>query len=359
MDITSLKTVQNNFLEELKESAVGHKTSLPFIIHQLPAYPLINEGDIFEVIVIGGSIFKKALVKLENSQIKILKKEQTDVPFFRTREDLLHLLARELDQDVNVISLNFAYPLDPILESNKLDGILISGSKENSFDGLIGKKVGLEVEKYFLQTKKRRIKVAVANDTVCLLLAGLNNYSKDQLIAGVVGTGINFAFFLDQQKLVNLQAGNFSNLTLSEQAKSVDQYSNHPGNALFEKEVAGAYLYQHFNQIIKQKSISLLPLNSTMQLNSLTASSDREVSEIAVGLLQKSAALVAAMMAGMVEYKKQDCMFIMEGSLFWQSSGYTKFVQQYLNQLLSQLKAEFVKIEDSSIFGAANLVSRL
>lgn len=51
-----LKTIKSNFLYELKDAYSGKKTSLPFIVHQLPSSSLIGQNAVFEVLVIGGSV---------------------------------------------------------------------------------------------------------------------------------------------------------------------------------------------------------------------------------------------------------------------------------------------------------------
>lgn len=84
------------------------------------------------------------------------------------------------------------------------------GQKNMCFEGLIGEVVGLAIEKKVLEVRQQQIHVGMANDTICLLLSGLTHTWWDHVAAGIVGTGLNFALFLDQHTLVNLESANFS-----------------------------------------------------------------------------------------------------------------------------------------------------
>lgn len=355
IDLNMLKITTSSFLKELQQSDLGNKTSLPFIINQIPSSPLVKENTLFQVFIVGGSNFQKALVKKQNEKFEILKQEQKNQTIFKTKSQFLSFIEQEIEHNIEVISLNFAYPLQPVFEEGKLDGILLNGSKEHIFDGLVGKKVGFEIEQYIAQKQKRKIKVTIANDTICLLLAGLTRYNSEELAAGIVGTGLNFALFLNKEKVVNLEAANFSKFTPSEEAKQIDNFSEHPGKALFEKETAGAYLYKHLNIIIKKGKIDFPLLSSTENLNELASKNTPLVSEIAQKLLDRSAQLVACQVAGIIEFKKRDMIFVMEGSLFWKGNKYKETLEKTVTNL-TNYKVQFIEIPNSGILGAAKLL---
>ena len=69
-----------------------------------------------------------------------------------------------------------------------------------------------------------------------------------------------------------------------------------------------------------------------------------------------SAALMACQIAGITLFQKRNLTFIMEGSLFWEEI-YRQEVEQFLPELVSSYKVSFDKIADSTIVGAAKLVS--
>lgn len=381
MNNLQLKNTQRNFHKELRDAFFGKKTSLPFIVQQIPSSSLVRKGEIFEALTIGGSIIKKALVKKTTEGVEIVEEHDEKPVSFSSEKDFLSYINNELASNVSTLALNFAYPIKPVFENarppatsskqsdskqvdvagevgrGKLDGILLAVTKEGAFHGLIGKRIGKEIENYVLAKRNKRIKVAVANDTVCLLTSGLDRFQKKELAAGIVGTGLNFAFFLDENRLVNLESANFDKFIQSEEGKIIDRQSQQPKEYTFEKETAGAYLYKHFNLIIKERGLKFSPIASTRQLNEISLENISEVSTIARDLLIRSAKLVACQIAGITEFKKRSMVFIMEGSLFWKGNLYKKTVEKTVKQLMPQYTVEFVEIENSAIMGAAKLVS--
>lgn len=362
MDITELKTIQENFTKELHLANSGTKTSLPFILHQLPEKPLVQDGEEFFVLVIGGSIYQSAVCRKEKGQTIIIKKESGTNPPFKSNIDFLEFCETHIPQNTRYVSLNFAYPMAPVFRNgNILDGRLTGGSKEYTFDGLVGKVVGEEVEKNILEKRNQKVIVSVANDTVCELLSGLSNVNKPEYLAcGIVGTGINFAFFLNKTLAVNLEAANFDKFTLSEYAKKIDETSVAPGTALFEKETSGAYLYQHFNLFTKEKGIDLT-IETTKDLDEYSKKcdigEDGETCKFASELLDRSAALIAAQVAGITMYRDTDMNFIMAGSLFWKAINYKDTVQRYVKKLIPQHTVTFILVESCEIYGAAKLIA--
>lgn len=357
MDIDQLKKIRDNFLQELNEAKEGKKTSLPFIVNKIATNPLVKDNEIFQVLVIGGSVCKSATVKKRGEQLEILAKGEKDQPPFHTKEDLLSFIDKEFDKQIRVLAVNFAYPIDPIFENGRLDGVVIAGSKENTFGNLVGQKLGHEIEEYVKKKYGKELLVSVANDTICLLLSGLSKHHWNEIAAGIVGTGLNFAIFLDEETAVNLEAANFDKFPLSPQGKEIDSESAAPGRALFEKETSGAYVYRHFNIILKEKGIDHPPISSTWELKKLALVNKGEVSEIANSLITRSADLVSAMIAGMTLFYDKDMTFVMEGSFFWGEDIYKDLVTENVKQLAPDHKVTFAKVDDSPIVGGAKLVS--
>ena len=357
MEIAQFKSIKQNFVRELKAANAGKKTSLPFIVHKLSSAPIVEDGEDFEALVIGGSIFKRAICKKTIDKISIIKKERELPLTFKTEKEFLEFIDGELSKDVNILSLNFAYPIKPVFENGKLDGILLAVTKEGGFDGLVGKKVGKEIEGYIFRKRKKKISVSIANDTICLLLSGLTRYRWSELAAGIVGTGLNLAIFLDKEGLVNLESASFDKFPQSKEGKIIDQQSVKPGRALFEKETAGAYLYKHFSLIVKSKKINFSAIRSTEELDSLSRKNIPQVSRIAQNLIKRSAQLVACQIAGITELKKHSMVFNMEGSLFWKGNNYRETVEETVRLLVPEYNVKFVEIENSAILGAAKLVA--
>lgn len=356
LSLKDLEIISKNFLAEIQKSYKGNKTSLRFISHKLSSTPLVKENENFQVMVVGGSILKKALLKKTESTIKILKIENEKNIYFDNENDFLDLISQELYPKIETLALNFAYPLKPVLQNKKMDGTLISSTKGANLHDLVGKKIGKEIEDFVLKKLKRNIKVAVANDTVCLMLSGLTKFNWDKLACGIVGTGMNFALFTDSNHLVNLEAAGFNKFAQTPEGKIADRQSNNPGKSLFEKETAGRYLYEHFNIILKEKNISFPAIKSTEELNRLSLKNAPVISAIAKNLIRKSAQFVACQIVGITEFKKQNMIFIMEGSLFWKGNNYRETVIETVGKLVPEYKADFVEIENSAILGAAKLV---
>lgn len=359
MDISELQTVKNNFINELKDAKNGKKTSLAFIVNQLPEKPIVQDGEVFQVLVIGGSICKSAIVKKNGRELEIIKKEERAQPVFADKEQLFEFILDLTEETVRVLAINFAYPLQPVFENGKLDGIFLHATKEHTFEGLIGQKVGFELEQ-FLASHSKRILLSLANDTICLLLSGLIKYPWQNLTAGIVGTGTNFAFFIAQNQAVNLEAGNFNKFPQSETGKIIDQNSTKVGAQIFEKEIAGAYLFKHFNLILEKEEIDYPKISSTEELNLIASEDIPQVSEKARLLINRSDSLVAALLAGLAEFKNPDSMMVnvvMEGSLFWKGLDYKRSVEDLLKKLIPKFQINMVNVADSDITGGAKLVA--
>lgn len=357
MSLSLLQNIHDNFEQELIRSNQGQKTSLAYIHNTIPSTPLVTNGETFQVLAVGGSMYRNAIMEKKDDKVCIHYEVTDKLPVFALKEDFFEFMETQIDPNVSVIALNFAYPLEPIFENGRLDGVLIKGSKEHTFLGLINKKVGYELEQYMLEKHNRKITISVANDTVCLILSGLTRTTWDHLAAGIVGTGLNFALFLDKNTIVNLEAGGFANFPQTETGKAIDAKSNMKGQGLFEKEVSGGYLYKHFNQLIAEKKLNHTPITDTTELSRLAAHDIPEVSKIAYETLERSAAFVATQIAGIASFKKQPLTFIMQGSLFWKGYDYKELVKKYVTELIPNYEINFIDGDDSDVLGAAKLVA--
>lgn len=353
----SYQTIKDNFVGELQFASEGAKTSLPFIRHQMSLTPKVKKGEIFQVLRIGGSIYQNALVKRINGKIAIVKSVQRRLPIFASKEVFLSFIDKTLDKNVNHLALNFAYPMTPVNRDGYLDGKLIMGTKEHSFHGMVGNLVGESIEKYVQDKYKKSIHVALANDTVCLLLSGLTQFRWEGLVGGVIGTGLNFAIFLDEGTIVNLESANFDKFRQSPEGKLIDKASARPHSALIEKEIAGGYLYQHFNIRLHKEGLDFPPIASTKEMDAVAFKNIPLVSLLAREVSDHSSSLVACEIAGIVEFLKRDCVFVIEGSLFWKGWRYKENVSIMVRQLAPQYQVSFVFVEESGVLGAAKLIS--
>ncbi|MBP7832177.1 MAG: hypothetical protein KA035_00180 [Candidatus Levybacteria bacterium] len=351
----SLTDIKDSFIEELVLANAGKPSSLPFIVHEMPEFSLVSEGEVFQVIIIGGTFSISAIVQKNAKSCSVVSQNASTLPGFVNKEDFFLFIEQTVDESVQAIALNFAFPIIPVFENGKLDGKLLRGTKGHTFRGVVGSKIGHVIEEFMWEKKKKKIQVSVANDTVCLLLSGLEKAPWEKLGAGIVGSGMNFAFYLDQNRLVNLESADFDKFDQSTTGVEIDRDSANPGKSKYEKEVAGIYLYKHYNLLLRSKNITSPSVKTTQELDLIARESSSEEHKIAKELLERSAKLISCQMAAIMEYRKTDMVFVMEGSLFWKGYEYKKTVEETLKELTSY-KAEFVEVKDSGIIGAAHLV---
>lgn len=352
------KDLAEKFRTELELSNAQQTTSLPFIRHTLPDATLVKPGETFQTIVVGGSNFQKAtLNKKMNGELDMLHFDDDFQPVFDTKERLFEFLAGHLNPMVSVLALNFAYPMTPTTRDGLLDGILVRGTKENTFEGLVGKAVGQEFEAYMKQKEGRELKVACANDTICLLMSGLMHHERDHLAAGIVGTGLNFAVFIDEHTAVNLEAANFDKFEQSDAGKEIDAASLTKGRGIYEKEVSGAYLYQHLNHVAQERHLDIDPLTSTKFIDTWAQDKDRRIAKAAQEVLQHSAEFTAAQIVGIMKFRERDMTFIMQGSLYWKGYQYKETVGKLVAELCPEYAATFEQVPLSDIYGGAKLVA--
>src|SRR5579859_6759344 len=135
MSLPLLKDIHANFEQELLLASKRHKTSLAFILNTIPSSPLVKNGETFQVLAVGGSMYRNAMVKKTDGELKILQEITDHQPSFIMEEDFLTFIDSQLDSNTIMLALNFAYPLEPVFKNGKLDGKLINGTKENTFLG--------------------------------------------------------------------------------------------------------------------------------------------------------------------------------------------------------------------------------
>ena len=353
--LDQLLLVKQNFLAELQASKQGQSTSLAYVQNPFPQNLPLKLGQTFQVMVIGGRIFKTALARRSESGISLEQLTQDTLPTLDTKEIFFNFFTAHLNERVDHVALNFAYPLQPVANGSYLDGTLFKGTKEHAFAGLIGQLVGRELIEAVQATLGRTIHLSLANDTVCLVLSGTDRHATERLVGGVVGTGINFGFFADQNTIINLESANFNRASQTPTGKLIDQESLTPGNALFEKEVSGAYLYKHYNLTVGTQGEHIADSDS---LSQLATDTNHPFHDLAQYLLNRSASLVACQVAGIYEFKRQPHLtFVMEGSLFWNGWHYHQTVEDYVVKLgVASDAVDFLHIDHSGLVGAAHLL---
>lgn len=361
MPFDTLEQITQDMVAELLAKNPPSSTTLSFIPHHISPSRMLEEGELFQVIVIGGTYYKCALFEYLNGQAHIKDAEDGTLETLHTEQTLLLFIESLLHPSIRKLVVNFAFPLKPIVdpETQLLDGILVSESKEHKLEGLVGQAVGKRIQEHVLASRAQEMSVAVTNDTICLLLSGLDDVSSHQsLAAAIVGTGVNFAYFDDEETAVNTEAGNFTSFAHPHEMKLVDRNSSNPHAALYEKTVAGAYLYKLYNERIKEldEMDESDLISDTQQLDDIARSCDQIKAPIAQEVLTRSAQLVACMMAALMIHKKRSLTFVVEGSVFWRAWNYEDMVNATVHKLAPDHTMHAIRVSESNVMGAAKLL---
>lgn len=357
-------TFVDSLLQELKAASQGEKNSIKYLKTDLTRKKLIEEGQNFQVIMVGGSHLETVLARFEQGQLQMLNFKQTEIKKLVNRQIFFDYIEQFLQPMVSIVALNFAYPIQPLVRDQKLDGKLIGRPKGHVFEGLYLKNIGEELEKYFLE-KGRKIDFTVCNDTTALGLASLDwtDYPPKNSIMGVVGTGFNFGLFENEKTLVNLEMGNFDQFKMSRIGEKIDAKSNNFGQQRLEKEVGGGYLFEHFNIIAREKKLGL-KIKNTKELSTLLETGSFVHKKDGLNVYQSSSKFVARTICALYKFKQwqnqdQDLnlLVLIEGSLYWKAYQYKSLVQKELLSLGMDLNK--IKIDQTrkiGLKGAANLV---
>jgi hexokinase len=356
---TDYQQIKQNFLKELVLASEGNPSSISFIKNYLPKKSLIAQG-IIQGIVIGGTnyILSTEEIKHDGTR-KILDRKTGVLPIIKDDQTFFSFLDEHLDYRSQAVGINFGFPLETKVGSHgQLDGKLLYADKEHAMKGLIGKTIGKEVEMLFQKKFDRAIPVTVANDTICLTLSG-DGTEQGSMIAG---TGFNTGIRLseDERVVVNLEAGHFNKFDQSAVLKKIDAESENPGVHVFEKTVSGKYLALYFNEKITELHLPISPITTSQELSELSHANHTDIAgDLARAIIECSAFLVAAAIAGLYEFSGNPLSFtiIGEGSLLWNGWHYHENIQKELTKLSVPSGAVKIKhIKDSSINGTIGLI---
>jgi hexokinase len=354
--------MKKNFLVELKRASVGKPSSIVFLTHHLSEKPILTKG-IVQGIVIGGTnyIISSEEIKPDGTRT-ILSKKKGKLPVFDTKQTLLDFFSKHVDPQAQAIGINFGFPLVAKTGAQgEIDGQLYRGTKEHTFKGVLHEPLGQLVKGLFKEKYHKNPKVSIANDTICLTLAG----AGDEQGAFIAGTGFNMGLVLlenGKRTLVNLECGNFNKFTLSPILQKIDAESESPGEQLLEKAVSGKYLALYFNEKVRQSHQQIAPIATSQDLSELSHENHHDVAgDLARAIITRSAYLVAAAIAGAYEFfdKPEIFSLIGEGSLLWDGWDYHDNIKKKLTDLgIPKGTVNIRHIKDSSIEGAFGLITK-
>ncbi|HCY40648.1 MAG TPA: hexokinase [Prolixibacteraceae bacterium] len=346
-----------------------------------------GEATVFDL---GGTNFRAAVVSVGN-ETKITGMAEKNITEMKiegfTESDLYNSEAEVINQldlpAVSPIGYCFSYPAKPMLNG---DAELILWTKGVNIPNMTGKPIGAPMVEYLNKTLNAGFngKIAVVNDTITSLFAGLANPGYDAYVGLIVGTGTNMATFFPSSYIpkiegmegwsgetpVNLESGNFDPPHLTSYDVDVDVNSDNKGFQRFEKAISGMYLGRIFRAVYPNDGLDVnLDAAGLSKMMNNPDQFKTEYVETAFQIYERSAKLVAASIAGLVmnlnaaypSVKK--IQVLAEGSLFWSkvktnNAKYADIVDTTLKELLTESglgdkEVKLSRIENANLIGAA------
>lgn len=345
-----------------------------------------GEATVFDL---GGTNFRAAVVSVDK-ETKITSLAEKDITEMKTdgftETDLYNSQAgiiKQLNLPANSsIGYCFSYPAQPMLNG---DAELIIWTKGVNIPGMAGKPIGAPMVSYLNATLNAGFngKIAVVNDTITSLFAGLANPGYDAYIGLIVGTGTNMATFFPSDYIpkiagmegwsgetpVNLESGNHNPPHLTAFDAKVDEESDNKGFQRFEKAISGMYLGRVFRAVYPNDGFDeSLDAAALSRMMNNPADYKPEYVETAFQIYERSAKLVAASIAGLVlnlnsAYPSvKRIQVLAEGSLFWSKvktndAAFVNIVNATVKELLAEagidVTVQISRIANANLIGAA------
>lgn len=256
----------------------------------------------------------------------------------------------------------FSYPAEITPDA---DARLLKWTKGVDIPEVVGTLVGHDLAAAMERQGVRPGGLRVLNDTVAAMLAGAGQRAGsgiDEFVGLICGTGTNMSGIFRLSSIpklegvswdhddmsVNLESGNFCPPHLTAWDDEVDAM-DHPGHQRFEKAVSGYYLPFVYARAAGDEGFD--PTKGSAQLVEM-----RATSELADAVLRRSADLVAAGLAAVVDvYGTAGRVGIVaEGSLYWGDPQYDGRVQATLGALLDgKASFEILHLPEANLYGSA------
>src|SRR3989338_2363779 len=222
------------FQRELLAALHNQQSSLPTILN--PIHKMRAQAGFGVAVAVGGTNGYVSSFRVSKSGvITFLNRKIFSLPEQTTKEKLFKLISGNILKVINgrkepfPIGIGFAYPLKPVLHHGFIDGELMFMSKGRTIKGLVGKRVGQEYHRYLIREYEIDTTVSVSNDAICLLLGG-----DGAEAAGVVGTGLNFAYWEKRANVAPLKLNSLSGFGQNEVAVNIEakNFNKIPGTLL-------------------------------------------------------------------------------------------------------------------------------
>jgi hexokinase len=347
---------------------------------------ITGDATVFDL---GGTNFRAAVVSV-GKETKITGMAEKDITEMKTsgftKEDLYKSQAQIIKQlklpDESHIGYCFSYPAKSLTNG---DAELITWTKGVNIPDMAAKPIGKPFVEYLNKNIGPKFgNIAVVNDTITSLFAGLMNPGYDAYIGLIVGTGTNMATFFPSEYIpklkgmagwsgetpMNFESGNFNPPHLTAYDEKVDAESDNKSFQRFEKAISGMYLGRVFRAAFPNDNLpaDLDGAGLSKMMNS-PESYKPEYVEVAFQIYERSAKLVAASIAGVVANLNaaypslKKIQVLAEGSLFWSrvktnNAAYVDMVNACLKELLKEQgfgdkEVVISQMENANLIGAA------
>ncbi len=380
LSIVQLEEIRRMMAERIREglpSEEGEIAALPTFL----APPRPEEAGTALVIDIGGTNIRAAVVEISpggesrpagEPALRPLELEWNSAEeFFDCQAELALSLN---PPDGLPLGYCFSYPSKALPGG---DAVHLQWNKELRVPGVIGKKVGELLREALERKGYASPRVRVLNDTVAALLGGDLTYRRNgeyaTLIGLIVGTGTNMAAYFPAGRLgekvpradreadlmaVNLESGNFHPPHLSPFDDRLDAGREDAGKQRLEKAVSGKFLPELFTYIREGRTGP--PHPETREIFELARDPRAEGSGIARRIVNRSADLVAAGLAGLIDTLEEAGRIgiLAEGGVIHHNPDYRHRVRDRLAELLGDDPGrpgsfELLELENVNLIGAA------
>ena len=401
------KELLNNFISEMEKGLEGAESSLAMIPAYIGIDGEVTPGKRVAVIDAGGTNLRVCLAQFDGQgAIELSHFTKQPMPgrdvevapadFYDTLANALEPFKDEFD----AIGFCFSYPAEITPD---IDGRLLHWTKEIKIPGLVGQKVGAGLVAELEQRGFGRKHVAVLNDTVACLLAGMaegQRFNASSYIGFILGTGTNTAYVQRNDgigkielgagaQIINVESGGFAAYERNAYDLELDRDSENPGGHVFEKTLSGVYMGTVTLKLLKalaaegafseSGAAKLAAMDDLyiIAIDNLAADNGRDVGELADeafsdadravmravfnGVVDRAALLTAVNICAAVVKSGQGtdperpvCVNI-DGSTYYYTFQMPEKVQGYLQPMLAErgLHIRCVKVDDAPVVGAA------
>lgn len=398
------------FVNEMNKGLAGENSSLKMIPTYISIDDIPEKRDSVIVIDAGGTNLRIALVNFVDNTPSItyfkkypmlgIKEPISKNEFFSTLAEYLVPIADKSKK----IGFCFSFPAETL--PNR-DGRAIQLSKEVKIDGIVNSLIGEPLKKALAEKGFDIRSTVIINDTVASLLGARVVYGKrvfDSYIGFILGTGTNSCYIennfniLKSEHLknkpggciINIESGGYAKAPRTPVDESFDSLTEKPGDQLFEKMISGAYqgrlllefiqaaaVNGCFSKAFEEKLKTVSSLESKEiddfcyypygdnKLAYLSRDNEKDLIslyELIDAFFERAAVLSVVNLAAIMKKTgtgKNPCRPVCisaEGSTFYKCKLLNEKINYYMIEFVKKrlnIHSEFVKAEDSTIYGTA------